>query len=39
MTARELFEAIGLVDEELIADADAPARRRWTQGTSPACAI
>ena len=30
MTARELFEAIGLVDEELIADADAPARRRWT---------
>ena len=30
MTARELFETIGLVDEELIADADAPARRRWT---------
>ena len=30
MTARELFEAIGLVDEELIADADAPVRRRWT---------
>lgn len=30
MTARELFEAIGLVDEDLIADADAPVRRRWT---------
>lgn len=30
MTARELFEAIGLVDEDLVADADAPVRRRWT---------
>lgn len=30
MTARELFETIGLVDEDLIAEADAPVRRPWT---------
>ena len=28
MTARDLFEAVGLVDEELIEDADAAAPRR-----------
>ena len=43
MTARELFEAIGQVDDDLILDADAPVRRRpavrvWVRRALPAAA-
>lgn len=43
MTARELFEAIGKVDDDLILDADAPVRRRpavrvWVRRALPAAA-
>ncbi|MCI6521017.1 hypothetical protein MR478_06585 [bacterium] len=43
MTARELFEAIGKVDDDLILDANAPVRRRpavrvWVRRALPAAA-
>lgn len=43
MTARELFEAIGQVDDDLILDANAPVRRRpavrvWVRRALPAAA-